>query len=264
MKKGLELQVSYREQLRADFSNASQTYDAFAQVQQQNYEALIQFAQSLNEIPSLIQGSLALDVGSGPGEGLGLIKETLPGFDWVALDMSDKMLGQHVHALYKLAADMNYLPLRSNSLDLVLSNFAFHWSENLSLTISEVYRVLKPQRCCILSFPVQGSFQLLEDIWQEVGLSSPLHQMPDLADVLSLLRQQEYLYQYRTRHIPLSFETPKACFNWLKQTGVRQKGPAKKNMTKQEYLGIVSTLAEQFSQQKKLSFEMVDLVLVKP
>jgi malonyl-CoA O-methyltransferase len=67
-----------------------------------------------------------------------------------------------------LCADMECLPLKLQSVDLVISNLAFQWCGNLERVFSDIKRVLKPEGNFL--FTTFGSRTLceLKSAWREV------------------------------------------------------------------------------------------------
>ena len=52
-----------------------------------------------------------------------------------------------------ICCDIEHLSLADNSQSLVFSNFALQWCDNLQLTVTEIYRVLKPGGYCYFAVP---------------------------------------------------------------------------------------------------------------
>ncbi|MFM1987054.1 MAG: hypothetical protein RJA99_11 [Pseudomonadota bacterium] len=76
-----------------------------------------------------------------------------------------------------VAADAHALPVASDSVDLVWSNLAFHWFDDVPAAIAEWYRVLRPGG--LLMFSAFGVDTLAE--LRAAGLHTPA--LPDLHDV---------------------------------------------------------------------------------
>ena len=111
-------------------------------------------AAHISEI--LKPGDLALDLGCGPANQLGLVARLNPEVEFLGIDMSKEMLAKAERHILDLGlsnvrfqtADMTNLDfLESASIDTVFSTVALHHlpsEDHLDQTFSEVARVLKP------------------------------------------------------------------------------------------------------------------------
>ncbi len=124
---------------------------------------------------SLVQlpARLILDAGCGTGSAASLLQQRFAGAAVVQLDASEKMLAQRNRrrwwnwlrsarrdARYAVCADFQMLPLAAARFDLVWSNLALHWSEDLAVALAEANRVLRPGG--LLMFSVFGPDTLRE------------------------------------------------------------------------------------------------------
>ncbi len=105
----------------------------------------------LREAPQL-KGSY-LDIGSGTGALIRLIKESLPDLESSVCDYSDKFMkipGQKVDIV-----DLNdgNLPYDDNSFDLVTFTEVAEHLENHRIVLREIYRVLKPEGLLVMTTP---------------------------------------------------------------------------------------------------------------
>lgn len=272
----------YRSEILADFDNASEVYDQLAHVQQAHYLELYDLAAPFLKSVELKK---ALDIGSGSGLGLQRLRQYMATknrfrLTWFAVDLSLAMLQRHSEPCV-VAGDMNKLPFSNDSFDLVLSNFALHWSLDLQEVIQEMNRVVSARGLVVIGVPVLGSLGVLEEIWTSVGLNSPLHPMPDADEIIRLCEQSNKILAVQKTNIPLRFNCAKECFAWLRQTGVTRKKSAleqvSQNITKNQYQLIQEKLTtllvtqnavhdqakknQNQSQQKELQFCMLDIIL---
>ena len=98
-------------------------------------------------------GEIVLDLGSGGGIDVLLASSLVGQNGWVyGLDMTDEMLLlAHQNAEKMGVTNVEFIkgyiediPLRDNTVDVILSNCVINLSENKNKTISEAFRVLKP------------------------------------------------------------------------------------------------------------------------
>ncbi|UCD70161.1 MAG: malonyl-ACP O-methyltransferase BioC [Betaproteobacteria bacterium] len=140
----------------------------------------------------------ALDAGCGTGYGTRLLRQRYPGAHIIELDLSESML-RHGATRRKwvwpltglsarrvaVCADMQQLPIVAASVDLVWSNLALHWVEDLSAAFSQAHRVLRPGG--LLMFSMLGPDTLQELRAASAGDAfrvNPHLDMHDIGDML--------------------------------------------------------------------------------
>lgn len=89
---------------------------------------------------------LALDLGCHTGQMAPLIQNSGKVGTLFQSDFSPVMAAaaRAVHALPTLCADEEFLPIKEESLDLVLSNLSLHWVNDLPGALAQIRRSLKP------------------------------------------------------------------------------------------------------------------------
>ncbi len=146
--------------VRRAFGRAAATYDAAAALQR---EVGTRMATRLDVVR--VQPTMILDAGCGTGEAVGELGARYPGARVVALDVALPMVvaarerarrGRSLlrrllpPALHRgapapafVCGDLNSLPLHGVAFDIVWSNLALQWVNDLPRAIAEVRRVLK-------------------------------------------------------------------------------------------------------------------------
>ncbi|MEO8752461.1 MAG: malonyl-ACP O-methyltransferase BioC [Casimicrobiaceae bacterium] len=146
--------------VRRAFARAVATYDAAAALQR---EVGARMAARLEVVK--LAAARILDAGCGTGEAIGELSLRYPGARVVALDLALPMaaaararvrrgrsllrrllpaaLSGTAHAPWFLCGDMNALPLRGVAVDLVWSNLALQWVNDVPRAFAEMRRVLK-------------------------------------------------------------------------------------------------------------------------
>ncbi len=139
--------------IRRSFERAAASYDTAAEVQRRICDHL------LATLPAG-QPARLLDGGCGTGYALRALQSRFPACQALALDLSPAMLGQIVAgqgrseqanrnheqqrpAVWRLAGDLEQLPLAAASLDLYWSSLAVQWCE-LAAVLREAARCLRP------------------------------------------------------------------------------------------------------------------------
>ena len=133
----------------AEYAELSETY-------QKRWKKYIK--KSMNKTLEIAQDTKAtniLDIGCGTGELLEKLTKTHPQAKLTGIDLSAAMLK---HAKEKLPKSINLLqgnaatlPLKSNSFDLIFSLSSFHYWQNQTQALQEVFRVLKSDGNFILT-----------------------------------------------------------------------------------------------------------------
>lgn len=178
-----------------------------------------------------------LDIGCGPGDETRRLMQSRQSGLTIGLDISAGMLEQarsnqsSSHTAW-LQADMQALPLRSNSLDLVFSNFAFQWAQNPAQLFEEVSRVLKPQGKLAFTTLLSGSLRELAEAWKSVDDASHVNRFHEAAEISALVRRAGFRGREETRLHQQFFPDPKAALRSLKIIGANTvRSESRRGMT---------------------------------
>ena len=188
--------------IRRSFEAAAGRYDESAFLQQEVARRLDDHLEGMKIDPGLI-----LDAGCGTGFGLSLLKARFPRARLLGLDLAHAMalhatrrhaqaagwrtwlsrLTPHASRLTTLCADMERLPLRKDSLDMVWSSLALQWVGEPDTAFREAHRVLKPEG--LFLFATFGPDTLMELRAASADLDGHQHvnrfiDMHDLGDAL--------------------------------------------------------------------------------
>jgi malonyl-CoA O-methyltransferase len=170
-----------------------------------------------------------LDLGGGAGAlARGLI-ERYPAADAVVLDLSLKMLragsparsglsrllvGRRSGPL-KVCADMEALPFRNASMQMVCSNLALEWSSRPEQVMREVHRILSVGGLFTFTTLGPDSLQELRRAGGEAGAS-----FPDMHDIGDLLVHAGFADPVMDmEHLMLTYATLEALLSELRATG---------------------------------------------
>lgn len=175
--------------VRRSFDRAAGTYDGSAVLQQEVGERMLSRLDYVKIEPSRI-----LDAGSGTGRGARDLQKRYPDAGLLELDLSLAMLKKARPELpwwkkpfsrgsLQVCGDIERLPLGSSSMDMVWSNLALQWCNDLDRAFSEMGRVLKPKG--LLMFSTFGPDTLKElrqafpDRLAHVNRFSDMHDIGD-------------------------------------------------------------------------------------
>ena len=116
----------------------------------------------------------ALDVGTGTGDFLPILRRALPGAVVVGVDFSPLMMQAGLHNAAGIAGggfaggDALRLPFRDDTFDAVTTGFALRNVADLPAALRELYRVTRPGRrmaCLEVARPAQPLVRLLHRIY---------------------------------------------------------------------------------------------------
>ncbi|MEM6283113.1 MAG: class I SAM-dependent methyltransferase [Chloroflexota bacterium] len=85
-----------------------------------------------------------LDVGCGPGRYYNHLQQKHPHVDYIGLDYSRGMMGEHDSDDRLVRAPMDTLPFPDSSFDIVMANHVVYLAPDVELMLLEARRVLKP------------------------------------------------------------------------------------------------------------------------
>jgi len=134
--------------IKEAFGKAAQTYASSSGLQ---FEVACELAAKIKKTPGR-----TLDIGTGTGYLAQAIKEKIPEAELMACDISHEMLkaasagacGKQVAAF---TADCEELPIKDSSFDCVVSSLTYQWSADLTTSMLEAERVLRPGGSFIFS-----------------------------------------------------------------------------------------------------------------
>ncbi|MEO7387231.1 MAG: methyltransferase domain-containing protein [Gammaproteobacteria bacterium] len=190
------------------FARAAATYDTADVLQTEVRNRLLERLDWVQLQPRRI-----LDLGAGTGKALAALAARFPDADVIGLDLAPAMLGVASRRPFDgrppllVGGDAAQLPLPDESVDLVFSSLAIHWSPALDGVLAEVRRVLRHPGLFTFATPGPGSYRELRAAWRTVDETPhvlPFPEMRALGDGLvraglaePVLDTDELTLQYR-------------------------------------------------------------------
>jgi malonyl-CoA O-methyltransferase len=153
-----------KQRIADSFSKAAPVYDHAAVLQKNIGNKLL--AGLGEQAPQLI-----VDAGCGTGRFSDQLRNIFPEATVLGLDLSEGMLRiarQQTKDFIGIRGDAEQLPLETCSVDLLFSNLAIQWCENLPQLFREWQRVLKPGGQILLTTFVEDTLHELRRAWQQV------------------------------------------------------------------------------------------------
>ncbi|HEX5364211.1 MAG TPA: malonyl-ACP O-methyltransferase BioC [Gallionella sp.] len=216
-----------KKQVRRAFSRAAADYDAAAVMQR---EVCARMLERLDYIK--LQPSRILDIGSGTGWGTRQLAERYPSAQLVALDIAIGMLRnargrsgwwQKLFGGAKqgyVCADVEALPVAAASVDMVWSNLALQWCNDLPATFVELHRVLKVDGLLMFSTFGPDTLKELRRAFDGVDGHNHLNRFADMHDIGDMLVRGGFAEPVMDmEYLTLTYEDVRGVLHDLKAIG---------------------------------------------
>jgi malonyl-CoA O-methyltransferase len=239
---------------RHAFDRAASRYDEVAVLQKEVGKRLLERLDYVRMQPQCI-----LDLGSGTGLCTTALRQRYNKAHIIALDIAAGMLQ---HARNKLSwlektfsnkqrficADADCLPLKDQSVDLIISNLTLQWCPNLDHTFAELRRVLKPDGLLMFTTLGPDTLKELRQSWQRVDENIHVHSfidMHDVGDALVRCRFADPVMDMET--ITMTYQDARTLMHDLKTLGAHNASSARpKGLTGKKRLQAMLAAYEQF------------------
>lgn len=177
---------------RRSFSRAAASYDAAAVLQREVARRMLERLQYMKFTPQRI-----LDAGSGTGYGRSLLRQHYRNADIIELDFALPMLGVSARAplltrwlerlrggqVYRVAGDVERLPLADASVAMIWSNMTFQWCNDVDATFMEMRRVLQPGGLLLFSTFGPDTLKELRAAFGAVDGQTHVNRFIDMHDI---------------------------------------------------------------------------------
>ena len=180
--------------VRMAFDRAAASYDAHAVLQREIADRMLARLDYIKHQPHLV-----LDAGAGTGYGTRGLRSRYPQAGIVALDLAVSMLKlarpersfwQKMHRnapLHALCGDIDCLPLKTSSVDMVWSSLALQWCNDLNVSFAELYRVLAPGGLLMFATFGPDTLKQLRSAFAQVDNYSHVNKFVDMHDIGDVL-----------------------------------------------------------------------------
>ncbi|HEU4708998.1 MAG TPA: malonyl-ACP O-methyltransferase BioC [Methylophilaceae bacterium] len=259
--------------VKTSFNRAANTYDAAAVLQKEVRERMFNRLELVKIAPEVI-----VDAGSGTGQGSQLLRQRYPQSQIVELDLAVQMLRRsrdnNTSSWKKFRArllgqpengavcgDIENLPLASASTELLWSNLAIQWCNDLDRAFGEAHRVLQAEG--LLMFSTFGPDTLKElreasAVDEEHVHVSRFIDMHDIGD--ALVRAGFSAPVLDVEHFVLTYDDVLGVMHDLKAIGAHNATAGRqRGLEGRGFLRGLAERYEQFRQAGKLpaTFEVV-------
>jgi malonyl-CoA O-methyltransferase len=214
-------------QVRRAFNHAAAGYDAAAVLQREVCARMLERLQYIKLQPERI-----LDAGSGTGWGTRRLAQRYPAAQLIALDIASAMLQtargrsgwwQKLFGGAKqmqVCGDIEALPLAANSVEMVWSNLAVQWCNDLPATFVELHRVLKVDGLLMFSTFGPDTLKELRRAFNGVDQHNHLNRFTDMHDIGDMLMHSGFAEPVMDmEYITLTYDDVRAVLQDLKTIG---------------------------------------------
>ena len=225
-----------RAAVRRAFDRAATSYDAHAVLQREVSDRLIERLDFIKLTPQRI-----LDLGTGTGYGLQHLRTRHSEANLIGLDLSPAMLDrartkfpspswrQSLTARFTstppasvefVCADMEQLPLKTNSLDLIWSSLTLQWANDLEGTLRDCHRILAPGGLIMFATFGPDTLKELRAAFKHIDSAPHVNRFADLHDVGDMLVNTGFANPVMEMDmLTLTYADLKALMNDLKGIG---------------------------------------------
>ena len=175
--------------VRAAFEKAAFKYDQYSILQRTIANRLDESLEQIKIKPITI-----LDLGSGTGYGSQILHKRFRNSYIYQTDLSENMLKVSKKKSpvffskdYFVCADINKLPFKEKSFDLIFSGLTLQWCNNLDTVFSEVRYLLKDNGVFLFSSFGPDSLKELRECWSTVDDYVHINAFVDMHDIADAL-----------------------------------------------------------------------------
>ncbi|HLD69365.1 MAG TPA: methyltransferase domain-containing protein [Candidatus Omnitrophota bacterium] len=224
------------QKIRRAFSDSALQYEALTSLHKEIGRELT------HKIPSDGSFSKILDVGMGTGWFTNRLKNIFPDSLVVGLDFADGMIDaarKYTEGFRIIQAQACALPFKEASFDLIASNLAYQWVEDLTLAFRRSYEVLRKDGVLLLTMfgheTFQELFSALENSLEKESLSEnsqlPVHRLAKREQIEAALQSAGFLdVHVDFERIKVRFPDMMGLIQWTKNIGAN-------NLEKNIYIG---------------------------
>jgi malonyl-CoA O-methyltransferase len=213
--------------VRAAFDHAAPSYDAHAVLQREITDRMLARLDYIKHAPTLL-----LDAGAGTGYGSAQLRTRYSDAHLLALDLAESMLqiARPKPSLWQrlsraapfdaVCADIDRLPLKTSSVDMVWSSLALQWCNDLNVSFGEFYRVLAPGGLLMFATFGPDTLKELRQAFASVDGYSHVNRFVDMHDIGDVLVSAGFATPVMDmEYITLTYDDLKPLMQELKAIG---------------------------------------------
>lgn len=224
----------FDQKIRKAFSNAAVQYDVLASLHREIGREL---SAQLRDVYT--REGRVLDIGSGTGWFANRLKHFFPASSVIALDLSNDMLRQsqsRAEDFNRLQANARSLPFKDESFDLITSNLAFQWLDDLRQGFDECRRCLADDGQLTLTL---FGYETFHELFEALGRTCmdqkkkvpDFRRLPTGEQVQDILRELNFRdVEVKKERIQVRYPDMMSILKWIKDIGANA-------LRKPEFLG---------------------------
>jgi len=211
------------QKVRSSFSNAALQYDVLTDLHKEIGRGLIERIGNVEDFLTL------LDIGMGTGWFTHRLTTIFPNTTIVGLDFAPGMVScaQKKEATFKIVqADASCLPFKENAFDIITSNLAYQWIEDLPRAFALCRsRLSKRGGLYLTMFGHDTFYELFTALDACVGKKSDkngltIRRLVDKEQVAEALKSAGFNTRHiKTEHIKIHFPDMMNLIKWIKDIG---------------------------------------------
>lgn len=206
--------------IRQSFSDAALQYDVLTSMHQEIGRELVK--KVLNENAQYI-----LDIGMGTGRMTRALSFYFPESKVVGMDFADQMIEVAKAKCEKhfiVQANARALPFRAGIFDLLVSNLAFQWVDDLERALGLCYEKLNQEGVlCITMFgreTFRELFEAMNAAHQEMNTQGEIRRLLCFDEVKGMMEHTRFKnIEMDYERIKTHFPDVKSLLEWIKETG---------------------------------------------
>ena len=184
-----------KKHVRNAFERAAASYDQAAVLQREISNRMFSRLEYIKYLPDVI-----LDAGGGTGYGTQQLARRYPASQLIVVDIALAMLSQArpnttwwqrllplQQHIYYVCADIEQMPVKSDSVGMVWSNLALQWCNDLDRTFAEMHRILRTDGLLMFSTFGPDTLKELRQSFAQVDTYSHVNRFIDMHDIGDLL-----------------------------------------------------------------------------
>lgn len=210
--------------IRAAFNRAAHTYNQHDILQKEIADRLLSRLDFIRINPKII-----LDCGARTGYLSNQLKMRFPTAEIISLDFAQVLLQQNKtdqQSIHKVCAWPLQIPLREQSVDLMISNLLLHWINDIPSCLYEWKKMLQPNGLTLFSLLGVDTLAELRASFAAVSGDTHIHQFADMHELGDVLLSQRWLDPVvDNEKITIHYRSVMQLIEDLKKTGTHNARP---------------------------------------
>ncbi len=174
--------MKHRQTVAQRFNKIAESYDQASIIALETGRRLLDRLHYIK-----LQAGTILDLGCATGYCAEHLQAQFPDATVMGIDIAHNMLQQVTTA--RTCADAASLPIKSGTIDLVISNLLLPWCDDIGQVIGEIKRVLSPQGSFLLTTYGPDTLKELRTSWATVDQYTHTQDFYDMHDIGDALLQ---------------------------------------------------------------------------